>query len=404
MIVIAAHHWYHDAIGGAFRLATEFAEHLAAEGREVAYVCCEPGARPPALRESREHGVRIWRYSLPASAFSWQRLRGHQAGTAAAVKRLANLAPVTHLCGHSPLQYRGALQALQGSTTLCQYTVHSPFDEELRHHLTGRATLAKRFKVQAAYRVERKNIAASQQVQTMSEFTLTLLKQKHERVLADKGIVTGGWVNGELFRPAAPRSILRQSLPAAWQTELPIFFCVRRLEPRMGVEQLIQAAAELRQIGLNFRVVIGGSGSQSDCLEQQVRHAGLLSTVHLVGRIPEAQLPHCYAAADCFVLPTRALECFGLIVLEAYAAGIPVIASDAAAIPELVRQVGREWLYPAGDAGQLAERMRAFLAGALRPAIDVTTLARRYDRSVMLRRWTELLDASAPANLPSERN
>jgi len=150
-------------------------------------------------------------------------------------------------------------------------------------------------------------------------------------------------------------------LGAKWQTERPVFFSVRRLEPRMGLDLLVEAAQILRKRGQEFRIIIGGSGSAEESLRGQIASLNLQDSVFLVGRISEDQLPLCFAAADCFVLPTRALECFGLIVLESFATGTPVIATPGGAIPELVSQQGDGWLAAEASAAAIADRMTSFL-------------------------------------------
>jgi len=150
-------------------------------------------------------------------------------------------------------------------------------------------------------------------------------------------------------------------LGAKWQTERPVFFSVRRLEPRMGLDLLVEAAQILRKRGQEFRIIIGGSGSAEESLHGQIASLNLQDHVFLVGRISEDQLPLCFAAADCFVLPTRALECFGLIVLESFATGTPVIATPVGAIPELVSQQGDGWLAAEASAAAIADRMTSFL-------------------------------------------
>ena len=87
-------------------------------------------------------------------------------------------------------------------------------------------------------------------------------------------------------------------------------------------------------------------------LEEVARARGIAARVRFEGRVPDETLPAMYAAADVFVLPSAALECFGLIALEALACGRPVLATPVAAIPEIIGAVEKEWL--AADAGEAA--------------------------------------------------
>jgi glycosyltransferase involved in cell wall biosynthesis len=198
-------------------------------------------------------------------------------------------------------------------------------------------------------------------------------------------------VDLEVFQPVVDRAAARAELGGTWEFDGPLFFTLRRLESRMGLDTLIAATDRLRQQGRRFRVLIGGGGPLAATLAVMIRDRNLEEHVFLLGRITQDQIKSCYAAADCFVLPTRALECFGLIVLEAYAAGTPVIASDVAAIPELVRQTSDAWLFPPGDDVELASRMAAFLDGQLPAELDVRSIAQRYEKNKVLTEWEKLL-------------
>ena len=159
----------------------------------------------------------------------------------------------------------------------------------------------------------------------------------------------------------------------------------------MGLDTLIDAVDRVARNPRPFRVLIGGDGALRSNLEQRVRDLRLEGTVKFLGRLSEKQIPLCYAAADCFVLPTRTLECFGLIVLESFATGTPVIAARVAAIPELAQVQGESWLFEPGNAADLAARMEARLAGRLTCLADIRAFAERFDRPKILEQWSGLL-------------
>ena len=164
----------------------------------------------------------------------------------------------------------------------------------------------------------------------------------------------------------------------------------------MGLDTLIDAGVDRAQRGRGApdsrpdRIAVMARYVPSS-LEKRVCDLQLEETVKFLGRLPEEQIPLCYAAADCFVLPTRALECFGLIVLESFAAGTPVIASRVAAIPELAQIQGDNWLFEPGNPADLADRMEAFLTGRLTPSANVRAFAERFDRPEILEKWSEIL-------------
>ena len=109
---------------------------------------------------------------------------------------------------------------------------------------------------------------------------------------------------------------------------------VRRLFYRNGLDTLLEAAVRLRDHA-GVHVVIGGSGPERGEIEAGIRRSGL-GNVHVVGFIPDADLPDYYRAADVFVLPTRTAEGFGLVLMEAAASGVASIATNSGAPREIV--------------------------------------------------------------------
>ncbi len=232
--------------------------------------------------------------------------------------------PIDFLSGHSPLQALGAMQALDRQVVHFNYTVHSPFDDELRSNSSdARLRLGQRLAVFVAKRIDRRNCRLAHTVQCDSRYTLAVMTERHRKAIGNKGLVSPGWVESTRFVPADSRPSLRANLGFAWDYDGPLFFTLRRLQNRMGLETLIEACRILYSKGIKLRTLIGGSGPLRELLQEQIRNAGLTDTVFLLGRLPEEQLPMVYAAANCFVLPTRALECFGLIALEAFACNTP---------------------------------------------------------------------------------
>jgi glycosyltransferase involved in cell wall biosynthesis len=83
--------------------------------------------------------------------------------------------------------------------------------------------------------------------------------------------------------------------------------------------------------------VIGGKPDYG--VEDVLKRARLASGVRFVGLVPDADLPHLYSGAACFVYPSL-FEGFGLPLIEAMSCGTPVVSSDRTALPELVETAG----------------------------------------------------------------
>jgi glycosyltransferase involved in cell wall biosynthesis len=146
------------------------------------------------------------------------------------------------------------------------------------------------------------------------------------------------------FRPGLPRL---QGMPPRY------VLYVGRRGAYKDFSVLVEALALARLDGA-WLVAVGG-GAFTDDENALLRRAGLADcSVQL--RVPEADLPNWYAAADLFVFPSR-YEGFGLPTIEAMAAGCPTILADASSLPE-VGGTAAEY-FPAGDAPALATRMTA---------------------------------------------
>lgn len=390
-VLIACHAWYGDVTGGAFRLATDLAVYLAEHGWRVSYVCCSPSG---VARECEQvSGVHVYRYPAPVGGNRLRRMWHHISHTGRLADRIHNeVSPVDVINSHSPLQGLGVAHRLRSVVPFINYTVHSPFADELLSNVSGSPGPSHRIAAFLARQVDRWNVRFADRVQTDSQWTYDRLAELFGRsLMCRKGVVVPAWVEVDRFIPVWDRRASRRSMEEAWQTELPVFFTLRRLEHRMGLDLLIHASSLLVRDGFRFRVLIGGSGSLQDSLQRQIEESNLQGVVKLLGRLPESVVPACYAAADCFVLPTRALECFGLIVLEAFACNTPVLGSRAAAIPELVELQGNGWLFNVGDSEQLAAGMRAFLSDELVGVHELPSVARQYSAEVLLPTWKRLL-------------
>jgi glycosyltransferase involved in cell wall biosynthesis len=115
----------------------------------------------------------------------------------------------------------------------------------------------------------------------------------------------------------------------------PTVLAVARMYPRKRLDDLLRAAAVLRHRIPHVQVRIVGDGPERDRLGRLRAELGLEETVALLGEVSRAELSVEYVSADCFCLPTIQ-EGFGLVFAEAMAAGLPVVACRAAAVPEIV--------------------------------------------------------------------
>ena len=138
-------------------------------------------------------------------------------------------------------------------------------------------------------------------------------------------------------------------------SEIPKLVTLRRLEHRMGLELLLDACYLLKKRGIEFELEIGGKGPLFDVLNSKIAKLGLARVVQLVGFVPDEDVPRFLSNADLFVLPSIALEGFGLVILESFACGTPVIAFERGGPQEVLEAVSEEFCVKEVSAQSLAE-------------------------------------------------
>jgi glycosyltransferase involved in cell wall biosynthesis len=128
-----------------------------------------------------------------------------------------------------------------------------------------------------------------------------------------------------------------------------------RLVPIKGIVHLIRAVGLLRRDVAGIRLEIAGAGPDRATLQQEVRTLGLHDMVAFVGWQPD--MWPWLERWDIFVQPSLA-EGFGVATLEAMAAGLPVVASSAGGLPELIEDGRTGYVVPPADPATLAARLR----------------------------------------------
>lgn len=136
-----------------------------------------------------------------------------------------------------------------------------------------------------------------------------------------------------------------------------------RLEPRKGIATLIEALTLLGPDAPPTR--IAGDGYLRSQLEREVRERELRN-VHFLGEVTERHKWELLRDASALVAPSVGGESFGIVLLEAMAAGAVPIAADNPGYAHLLRDRAAELLFPAGDATRLAARIREVLCDAAR--------------------------------------
>ena len=185
-------------------------------------------------------------------------------------------------------------------------------------------------RVSLAYqaRLERLHALRADLVVTPSQYCASRLDQLYG--------VRGALVVPELIDLERWRDLLSANPAPPSSKRRFIVLCVCRFYSRKRIHVLLRAAAILRERIPELEVRIVGGGPERTQLRRLWRELRLEKTVCWVGDVTAAQLAAEYNGADVFCLPS-VQEGFGIVFLEAMAAGKPIVAARAAAVPEVVR-------------------------------------------------------------------
>ncbi|MDP9174177.1 MAG: glycosyltransferase family 4 protein [Planctomycetota bacterium] len=202
-----------------------------------------------------------------------------------------------------------------------------------------------------------------------AECLITLSDAFKQMLMTDYGIrenkirVIPGGMDTDRYAISETRDEARQIL--GWQRDRPIVLAVRRLTRRMGLSELIASVEIIRRSVPDVLVLIAGRGILAGELESQIAAAGLKNHVQMLGFLPDSKLPLAYRAADITVVPSLALEGFGLSAAESLAAGTPALVTPVGGLPEVVRDLPAELVIVATGVNALAHRITAILKGTL---------------------------------------
>jgi glycosyltransferase involved in cell wall biosynthesis len=324
---------------------------LAARGHEVALVAPAPGPAPLG------HAAQRVAFNLGAG------------------RRLAMLGP--KLDGVVGFDLDG-----------CLLRRDRPFVASIKGVLAEELTFERgvvRFSLWVQSRLERLNVRRAPLVLTTSEYARGRIAHQYG-VSAGKIAVVPELIDLGRWRAALAAAGAR----AAWT---PTILTVCHLYPRKSVDVLLRAMPRLLATVPDARLRLVGVGPELDRLMALHAELGLGEAVDFLRHIPFEQLAREYRDCAVFCLPSRQ-EGFGIVFLEAMAAGRPVVACRAAAIPEVVPAGEAGLLTPPGDPAALAEALIALLTDRERAerlgrrgseivaAYDAPRMAERFERAI----------------------
>jgi glycosyltransferase involved in cell wall biosynthesis len=170
-----------------------------------------------------------------------------------------------------------------------------------------------------------------------------------------------------------------------WPIDRPVIASVRRLVPSKGIDRLIDAVVDVRHRVPDVFCAIAGDGHLASQLKRQIDERALQGHVRLLGFVPDDQLPLLYRAADLLVVPTVALEGFGLVVLESLACGTPVLVTPVGGLGETVQNLDPGLILPGSSIIDIADGIIGVFRGTLKLPTSEACIehARQFDWSAI---------------------
>lgn len=349
---------YHpDSVGGAYRYIADLAERLAQRGHKVAVIY--PVAAGASTQRDVLNGVERLRYPDAQGMFfaNWNTENRNARALWLEASRYGAEPVLTVLC-HA---FFAPLLNVAGPSALFLFT--GPWAEEYKFAQQARDLSMGRQALDVVIRrtmriSEGQALRRCRVIVTISQYYQQGLPRWHGEGLPPIRVIFGG-VDLQRFQPPAHRGEIRRKWGLAERDFL--FLTVRRLDPRMGLVNLVRAFALVALNHPNAQLWLAGKGPEAPQLEALIRELKLERHVKLLGFVPEADLPSLYGAADCTLMPSLDLEGFGLATVESLACGTPVMGTRSGATPELLEPLDPRLLFEPDDLAGLTYKLEQVL-------------------------------------------
>lgn len=210
------------------------------------------------------------------------------------------------------------------------------------------------------------------------------------------GIFASHGISTDVVPNAIDAADLRYRLRPAIR---PVLVCTRNFEPGYAVDLVVRAFADIRSEFRSARLLLAGTGSREAAIRALVRDLGI-SEVEFCGAVPRNGIGALLDRADVFVNASR-IDNMPVSILEAFAAGLPVVTTASGGIPCLVAHERTGLLSEVGDVHALARNVRRVIADpplASRLAANAREESSRYEWPAVRAGWLQLYRALARAD------
>ncbi|GAC1394731.1 MAG: hypothetical protein NVS4B11_37360 [Ktedonobacteraceae bacterium] len=369
---------YPPMIGGVPTVTYNLAIDFVQRGHQVWVVAPSYG-----MRDARrlEKGVRVYRFS----SFEWpsyKELRIPFLPFMPMRNLIKKSEPdVIHI--HSPAVLGNIAQILAGGLRKPVIATNHYLPINMSRSLTSDPLIGKHFSnVTYSYLVNFCN-----RCEYVTAPTMTALQLLYDHGLRAPAKAISNGIDLTKFTPGERDPYIRQrfNLPE----DRPLILHVNRLSEEKRVNVLIDAVAKMRN---NGHVALVSTGPAEQELRAQVAQLNIEDRISFLGYVRDADLLALRRSSELFVIPSEA-DLQSLATMEAMACGLPIVAANAYALPELVHHEQNGFLFKRGDSDEMAHYMDVLTGDAdLRAHMGAESLKiiTKHDRIQVLDQWEEI--------------
>lgn len=179
------------------------------------------------------------------------------------------------------------------------------------------------------------------------------MKEKLQNMYLREALVIPNGLNLENFEGISKEEA-RKKLSIEREDRVIIF--TGTLHSVKGVKYLIQGMDIIKQNGIKAKLLLVGDGEDREALMRLTKKLELEQDITFVGRVPNEKVPGYMSASDVFVLPSLS-ESFGIVILEAMASRLPIIATNVGGLPEIVKEGVNGFLVSPKNPDELAKKI-----------------------------------------------
>jgi len=243
---------------------------------------------------------------------------------------------------HQPFSCFSLLVARKLANIPMIYVFHSPSHQEYHLSHENKSRLQNFPHIIIRRVIEKLCLRKSKKITALSRYMRQKVFEIHG-IPAGRIIVNPGGADIKRFN--LPRNRRRLKKELRFPEGKIHLLTIRNLEPRMGLNNLLEAVSILKKSQVDVHLIIGGEGIERKDLEKLIAEYDLFFDVTMTGFIPPDALPQYYGAADFFILPTRSLEGFGLVTPESMACGTPVLGTPIGGTVEILSGFDKQFLF-----------------------------------------------------------